>query len=397
MHYQSFYRRLENEVQNLLPEPAHSDLLNNLDHLISPHRLQLSPLIYERCQSAIEAHWKALNSTNLKVQLENEYPILKSAPFKIDSPLMAYDFHTTENGEAFLVEINTNASAYLLSCLAYLAHGESTITKSALEELKKSFLDQLSPVEKRNPYFIISDENLFEQKMLLEFVLYKNLIESWGFKCELIDAHDLTTQKIQDINQSHHCVIYNRTTDFYFESQDLKVLADLYTQKRATVFPHPWAYATSADKLRLSELSSNQWRSIYQIDESEIKPLLEVIIPTFTPSQLGSIEKIWSDKKSLFFKPRQAYGGKSVYRGQSISRKVFDRIMSENTLIQKFIPAQSWPNLDQMNFMENWKFDLRFYVYKGKIQLAIARSYQGQVTNFSSPYGGLTAVQFVSN
>ena len=83
-----------------------------------------------------------------------------------------------------------------------------------------------------------------------------------------------------------------------------------------------------------------------------------------------------------------------MYRGESVSRKVFERLMAEDPLIQKFRPAQRVPVDDERSVLANWKFDLRFYVYEDQIQLACARIYQGQVTNFSSPMGGYTRVKF---
>ena len=64
-------------------------------------------------------------------------------------------------------------------------------------------------------------------------------------------------------------------------------------------------------------------------------------------------------------------------------------------MVQTFVPAQNWKTTETDSYMENWKFDLRFFTYRDQIQLAVARSYQGQVTNFSSRYGGLTAVEFI--
>ena len=41
------------------------------------------------------------------------------------------------------------------------------------------------------------------------------------------------------------------------------------------------------------------------------------------------------------------------------------------------------------------KFDLRAYVYAGRIQLLAARMYQGQTTNFRTPGGGFAPVMVV--
>jgi len=41
------------------------------------------------------------------------------------------------------------------------------------------------------------------------------------------------------------------------------------------------------------------------------------------------------------------------------------------------------------------KYDVRCYVYDGKIQLVAARLYQGQTTNFRTPGGGFALVRVV--
>ncbi len=68
--------------------------------------------------------------------------------------------------------------------------------------------------------------------------------------------------------------------------------------------------------------------------------------------------------------------------------------MAEDILIQRYQPAQKVPTDDPRSVLENWKFDLRFYVYEDNIQLSCARIYQGQVTNFASPMGGFTSLRF---
>ena len=66
--------------------------------------------------------------------------------------------------------------------------------------------------------------------------------------------------------------------------------------------------------------------------------------------------------------------------------------MQEDILIQKYMPAQRIPIADPRSVLQNWKFDLRFFVYGEEVQLAAARAYQGQVTNFASPMGGFALI-----
>jgi hypothetical protein len=41
------------------------------------------------------------------------------------------------------------------------------------------------------------------------------------------------------------------------------------------------------------------------------------------------------------------------------------------------------------------KYDLRCYAYQGKLQIVIARLYQGQTTNLKTTGGGFTIVKFI--
>jgi len=43
-----------------------------------------------------------------------------------------------------------------------------------------------------------------------------------------------------------------------------------------------------------------------------------------------------------------------------------------------------------------FKYDVRCYVYEGRVQLVIARLYQGQTTNFRTPGGGFALVRVES-
>jgi hypothetical protein len=44
---------------------------------------------------------------------------------------------------------------------------------------------------------------------------------------------------------------------------------------------------------------------------------------------------------------------------------------------------------------QSLKYDVRCYVYDGKVQLVAARLYQGQTTNFRTPGGGFAPVRVV--
>src|SRR5690606_5934861 len=101
-------------------------------------------------------------------------------------------------------------------------------------------------------------------------------------------------------------------------------------------------------------------------------------------------EALWEMRKNLIFKPLNAYGGKGVYRGKSITHKVFDQLVELPTMAQEFVA----PGILEAEGAD-LKWDLRFYVYEDQIQLAVARLYRGQITNFEDQLGGFAAIDWI--
>ena len=100
---------------------------------------------------------------------------------------------------------------------------------------------------------------------------------------------------------------------------------------------------------------------------------------------------VWTRRKSIFFKPMRGYGSKAVYRGDKITRGVFDEIANGEYVAQAFAPPS-----ERMMRVEgkaaSRKVDVRIYAYSGNVLLAAARLYQGQTTNFRTPGGGFAPV-----
>ena len=134
-------------------------------------------------------------------------------------------------------------------------------------------------------------------------------------------------------------------------------------------------------------MSSDGWLETVATSDISIDAIRNVLLPTWHSSEFADISEVWQKRKQLFFKPPQSYGGKGAYRGSSISRKVFNRVMSEDTLIQQYVPAPKI-TFESDETSADWKYDLRAYAYGGEVQMLVARIYQGQITNFSQAYGG---------
>lgn len=356
------------------------------EHLISPLELKLPRSVRDTAEAAIKAFYQVSRRPEYAAQLPPNEVGAHSGGHS--SVLMAYDFHTTEDGDCFLVEINTNGAGFMLSSVMEMVKlGKAVADYRPLQDLRESFEQELrlsGHAGAKPPRIAICDDAILEQKMYPEFLMYKSWFESLGWSAEILESSDFQSADL----------VYNRSTDFYLENETSASVRQAHLQNSACITPNPHEYWLLADKERLVGFGDDSFWSKLGASASERAAITKVLIPTFEKSQFGSIDDLWEQRKSLFFKPKRSHGGKSVYRGESVSRKVFERLMLEDILIQKFQPAQKFPVDDERSVLNNWKFDVRFYVYRDQIQLCVARAYQGQVTNFASPLGGFTFVQF---
>ena len=295
------------------------------------------------------------------------------APIKNHSVLMGYDFHLDSQLKPKLIEINTNASGFLIVDLVQKTHG---ISSPALNLLKESFFEEWSLFSsQKNPHVAIVDSNIQNQKMNFEFTMYKDLIQSWGWTCEIVDAQDIqcdSNNYLFSPSKKRIDFVYNRLTDFYFSNHS--ILRKAYLKQTACLSPNPREYFLLADKNNLCLLSES---SFFKKDFKDILLKTSIIDETS-----------WKNKKNLFFKPFSGYGGKLSYRGKNLTQKKFLELKGKG-IAQEYIPAPQWTHPQTQ---ESWKFDIRIYAYKDKIQLIGGRIYQGQITNFKEESSGFCQI-----
>jgi hypothetical protein len=159
------------------------------------------------------------------------------------------------------------------------------------------------------------------------------------------------------------------------------------------VTPHPRAHALYADKRNLALLADEAALREMGADERMREALLAGIARTEIVRREDA-ERLWGRRKRLFFKPAAGYGSKAAYRGDKLTRRVFEEILSGDYVAQALAPP-SERRLRLGNEDSEFKFDLRNYVYGGRVQLIATRLYQGQTTNFRTPGGGFAPVVIV--
>ncbi len=125
-------------------------------------------------------------------------------------------------------------------------------------------------------------------------------------------------------------------------------------------------------------------------------------------------DRLWRTRRELFFKLAAGFGSKAAYRGDKLTRRVWDEIIAGAgdagidgaggvggvgaTKVSYVAQALARPSERVVGSTEaaqpprTLKLDLRNYTYAGRVILTAARTWQGQTTNFRTPGGGFAPV-----
>jgi hypothetical protein len=185
-------------------------------------------------------------------------------------------------------------------------------------------------------------------------------------------------------------MVYNRLTDFYLEEPAHAALRTAYEAGAVVLTPHPRAHALYADKRNLITLSHDDSLAALGVS-AETRAILVASVPrtaSVTPEQS---EALWAERRKLFFKPATGYGSKAAYRGDKLTRRVWNEIARGDYVAQALVaPSERHVEVDSAE--TDLKLDVRAYVYDGVIHLVAARLYEGQTTNFRTSGGGFAPV-----
>ena len=192
-------------------------------------------------------------------------------------------------------------------------------------------------------------------------------------------------------------LVYNRLTDFYLEQAGSAALREAYLQRGVVLTPHPQAHALYADKRRLALFSDAVQLQALGVPADTQRILLDNV-PATEVVDSANAERLWNTRRSLFFKPWAGYGSKAAYRGDKLTRRVWQDILAGHYVAQAIVAPGERMNDERdrpvgvAKAAKALKFDLRAYVYDGAVQWMAARLYQGQTTNLRTPGGGFAPV-----
>ena len=324
--------------------------------------------------------------------------VLAWAPASAQQPLAArsvffgYDFHLSADGPQ-LIEINTNAGGGMLNTRLLMAHGEAG--KAGL--LEQAFVDmfraewRLMRGDRPLRRIAIVDAHPAQQYLAPEFELFRQLFEANDIAAVVADPGEFARLGDCLMHQGEVVdLIYNRLTDFALDAPENADLRAVFAAGGVVVTPHPRAHALYADKRNLMLLSDEAVLCELGVPEVTRRTLLAGI-PRTVAVEAGQGERFWAERKRWFFKPAAGFGSRATYRGDKLTKRVFEEILQGGYIAQEIVPPSEHPVLveDETQMM---KADIRAFVYQGQVQLFVSRLYQGQTTNFRTPGGGFAPV-----
>lgn len=317
---------------------------------------------------------------------------------------MGYDFHLTPDGPK-LIEINTNAGGAFLNAflaqaqIACCAEVEQGLARQSVVQFESRVVEMFEAEWKRQGRsgalrrIAIVDDAPQDQYLYPEFILAKRLFERHGYDAVIADPEALYFEcgLLQEGGVPID-LVYNRLVDFSLDDLRHAALRTAYEAGAVVVTPNPRNHALFADKRNLTLLSERDTLHAWGLDASSLAALSGV--PRAVSVTGGNADQLWRDRKGLFFKPASGYASKAVYRGDKLTKGVWENILASAYIAQDFAPpGERTIEVDGERVQR--KVDVRLYTYASEPLIAAARLYQGQTTNFRTAGGGFAPVFFV--
>ena len=368
---------------------SHPHLFSSLPVFVSPRHLRLVAAVVAALEEtvALPAYAPAVLGWAPEI-----------AGFDPGSPggVLGLDFHLGSDGPR-LIEINTNPGGVLLNAVMARAQdccvpelrlpSPGGVEDAVLESLLVEW--RLQRGGAATGLVAIVDESPTEQYLHPEFLLFRELLRRHGHPAEVCSPAQLV-RKDGGLWLGHRRVdfIYNRLTDFALQQPAHAPIRAAYLAGDVALSPHPRAHALYADKRNLAVLGDGDFLRAAGASAGTVSALAAAV-PTTQLLTPDNRDEMWADRRHWFFKPAAGFGSKATYRGDKLTRRVWDEIAGGTYVAQALVaPSARHPAPDASPL----KVDIRCYAYQGQVLLYAARLYQGQTTNFRTPGGGFAPV-----
>ena len=335
--------------------------------------------------------------------LEHAAAIAQHDPGGAKGVFFGYDFHLRDD-DIGLIEINTNAGGAMLNAVMARAHRACCLDSEQLaaaadsgatleKDIVDMFLAEWELCDRGAPLRSIAIVDTAPQQQYLypEFQLFQRLFERHGLRAVIADPSELTLRDgVLWHGELAIDLVYNRLTDFMLEAPASAALRAAYLEHAIVLTPHPQAHAIFADKRNLALLSDAGTLEALGV----AREVQDILLANLLPTELvdgADAERLWAQRRRLFFKPTAGFGGRAAYRGDKLTKRVWQDILAGGYVVQQLM-APGERVVGSQEHPESLKFDLRLYTYGAAVQWRAARIYQGKTTNFRTPGGGFAPV-----
>ena len=382
------------------------DIARTRPHLFSSTVVFLAQPVVEQMRLAVQALERVMAQPAYQAQAPARAPAIAGHDLGPLGMFMGYDFHLGAQGPR-LIEVNTNAGGAMLN--AALARAQQSCCEAmnwafqpdpTLAGLEDAFFEMFVSEWRRQrgdaPMGLVAivDDDPAAQYLAPEFELCRQMLKQRGLDARIVAPEALEWRDGQLlVDGSVVGMVYNRLTDFYLAEPAHGALRSAYEAGAVVMSPHPRAHALHAEKRNLVALSDTALLAAWGVSEAD-RALLAAVVPQTVQVTPERSDELWAQRRQWFFKPESGYGGKAVYRGDKLTRRVWQDITAGGFVAQAMVPP-SGRLIEVDGVQTDLKFDIRAYAYAGQVQLLAARMYTGQTTNFRTPGGGFAPVVIV--
>ena len=402
--------RLQAELERVSPG-FHAEVMAGRDHLFADSVVFVGSAHLQRMADLVRAVEEVAAMPAYQAHVLTWAPEIATHDPGTPGVFMGYDFHVGERGPQ-LIEINTNAGGGMFSAVLARANKACCADVSALlpgqlatdahdrmyvEMFRREWAQwlanrRIASADLRHLRTIaITDDDPERQFLYPEFVMFQRMFRAAGIEAVICDPTELDYRDgrlwLGDLAID---LVYNRLTDFSLSEPRHLPLREAYLDNAALLTPHPRAHALLADKRNLVALTDASLLAQWGVSAGT-REVLRSMIPRTELVAATRADDFWQRRRELFFKPAAGFGSRAAYRGDKITRRVFDEVLAGDYIAQALVPP-SLRSLSVAGVPVELKLDLRNYVYAGEVQLLVARLWQGQTTNFRTPGGGFSVV-----
>ncbi len=299
----------------------------------------------------------------------------------------AWDFHCPPVGGFQLIEFNDHGSGFLYAAIvnalyyeaAGLARGAGGAPPAAIAAFRQAIADMVEREataffgERPAEQLLVLDDfdSLRAGKFRGELRLLRDLLRERGWRAELASPAETRWDGRRLIfDERPVAFVVNRSTDFFWSSDEFAALRAAYQAERLYAAPNPFTYATRSDKRLLEWLSSPLWD-----DDLAIAAAERAILSAHTPQThlLGAdnVDALAQAKRDFVFKPLHGFAGRGLIDSAALGRARLRRLVKhgEGYVAQKRI-AKPFIEVDGARL---WT-DLRVWAYRGEIVLVSGRA-----------------------